>query len=126
LGKRLRKLIERLAGALGRAFFWRARIWDRSSCYLRKNAGMLGVDAVEGQLQALLARFPGVDRATDLALDLRPAHTPLPVLRRPKNKGPDHLRAGDRARDRRPAPVAPALVLIAGVDDRDTTSGTKR
>ncbi len=50
----------------------------------------LGVEAVEGQLQALLAGLPRVDRAADLALDLGPAHPPLPVLRRPKNSGPDH------------------------------------
>ena len=50
----------------------------------------LGVEGVELLLQALLAGFPGVDRAADLGLDLGPAHPPLPVLRRPKNSGPDH------------------------------------
>ena len=50
----------------------------------------LGIEAVEGQLQTLLAGLPALDRAADLALDLGPAHAPPPVLRRPKNSGPDH------------------------------------
>lgn len=45
---------------------------------------------VEGQLKAFFGAFPAIDRATDLALDLDSAHAPLPVLRRPKNSGPDH------------------------------------
>ena len=55
------------------------------------SAGLaLGVEAVEGQLQAFLGAFPAIDRAADLGLDLGSAHPPLPVLRRPKNSGPDH------------------------------------
>ena len=50
----------------------------------------LGVEAVEGQLEALLAGLAGVDRAPDLGLGAGSAHPPLPVLRRPKNSGPDH------------------------------------
>ena len=50
----------------------------------------LGVEAVEALLQTLLGAFPRVDRAADLGLALVPAHPPLPVLRRPKNSGPDH------------------------------------
>jgi hypothetical protein len=37
----------------------------------------LGVEAVEGQLKALLARLTAVDCAANLALDLRAAHGPL-------------------------------------------------
>ncbi len=55
------------------------------------SAGLaLGVQAVEGQLEAFLAGLPGVDRTADLALDLGSAHFPPPVFRRPKNSGPDH------------------------------------
>ena len=50
----------------------------------------LGVEAVEALLQTLLGAFPAIDRAADLALYLGPAHAALPVLRRPKNSGPDH------------------------------------
>jgi hypothetical protein len=50
----------------------------------------LGVEAVEALLQAFFGAFPAIDRATDLALERGPAHAPLPVLRRPKNSGPDH------------------------------------
>ena len=54
------------------------------------SAGLaLGVQAVEALLQTLFADFP-VDRAADFGLGAAPAHAPLPVLRRPKNSGPDH------------------------------------
>ena len=57
-----------------------------------RSAGLaLGVEAIEVQLQTLLGTdFRRVDCAADLALDLGSAHAPLPVLRRPKNSGPDH------------------------------------
>ena len=53
------------------------------------SAGLaLGVEAVEGQLQAFLAGLAGVDRAADLALDLGSAHPPLPGLAQAEEQRP--------------------------------------
>ena len=53
------------------------------------SAGLaLGVEAVEGQLEALLAGLAGVDRAADLALDLGPAHAAAPGLAQAEEQRP--------------------------------------